>query len=432
MGVSRQYRRSGEPSRTPCAARLAAPTLLALSFNYGSPRIGRRPRRRHESRHCRSRRIERNQPQTAPSGHLVGVNDDLVAVDQGGRERIPVQAKVGQHLLFRQRLVTAAQVLLAHHGGRPPFTPLLPSGAEERPFLGQCEASPRLVACLESLALGLGDADLLQAFRLGLANLFQPVGLLLSLVAQGFFLRLVDELIALLHRPRDIVIGGHNVLRRMQVVQVQPLQIDAHALAAVVLAALPQTLERGFLKVAAIAGQQLAEGPPGDRLTQHGLSGAAEDGLGIGRLEKVGARIGDAVTERALQLDEVAVAGDHDGFLGHPADALISVWAAPGAAARHGRAAGESAEANLDGMNTARLQARHRLDGPRPAPVQTRIEVLRQWPAEAAHHADLFGTDRVQSAQAPAAQTEQHESGEDRLPLVRQPVKTLVDVEAML
>ena len=69
---------------------------------------------------------------------------------------------------------------------------------------------------------------------------------------------------------------------------------------------------------------------------------------------------------------------------------------------RTGRPAADrlrAAEADLHGVDAIGLHARHGVHRPRPVPVQPRPEVVRQRPAEAAHHRPLVRPHRRQAAQ---------------------------------
>src|SRR5262249_36994433 len=157
-------------------------------------------------------------------------------------------------------------------------------------------------------------------------------------------------------------------------------------------------------------GQQLGEGVAGDQVAQDGLAGAVQRLARFADFKEEDARLGDAVADGTLHLDEVAVAGDHERLFLDLVDAVGAVRAGPGPRSRHGTR--PTAEADLQCFDLVRPDAptpsvfvyHHYLvlDRPRPAPVQARSQVFRERFAEAADDGHLAALDYFQTAEGVA------------------------------
>ena len=81
------------------------------------------------------------------------------------------------------------------------------------------------------------------------------------------------------------------------------------------------------------------ERPRRDQFAENRLGDGAQDRLGVLAGEEVAARIVDGVADRRQEFDQVAVAGQHQRFVGLPGDPL-GVGARPRQSAVAGLAAG--------------------------------------------------------------------------------------------
>ena len=90
-----------------------------------------------------------------------------------------------------------------------------------------------------------------------------------------------------------------------------------------------------------------------------------KDLLDILHFEEIDFGVDDTVTDGGLHLDEVVVAGHHQGLLGDVITLRYLMWGDPREIGLLTRCV--AAETNLNGTNSVSLNANHTFDGPGPA-----------------------------------------------------------------
>ena len=113
----------------------------------------------------------------------------------------------------------------------------------------------------------------------------------------------------------------------MHVVNGQPLKPDAQC--PVRLAMLLHADEGFLLKPFPIDGQEVLKRLARYGRTQHRFGRGTQQRIRIPHLEQVNTRIVDHVSDRGLQLHEIAVPGNHDRFVAHAGEAVASMRARP-------------------------------------------------------------------------------------------------------
>src|SRR5438128_1400010 len=96
------------------------------------------------------------------------------------------------------------------------------------------------------------------------------------------------------------------------------------------------------------------------------------------------------------------------------------------------RSSRHRAKTDFHGVDMIGPDARHFLNGPRPTPVQSRLEILVQRPAEAADDGHFIGRDLRQPAQDIASECQRAGCAECCTPLMAQPVEPFAKIETPL
>jgi len=242
--------------------------------------------RRGASRDGKTERFQRHQEEMPPTGNIVGVDDDLLAAAQRATQHLPIEAKIRQ-------FHCAVDVLhSSEERGLPCF---------------------RQRNCL--LFCRLSFADDLLALRL-----------LLAFAQESHGGRVIDPSVAGLHRFRHGMIGRHHFLRRMQVVQRDAIQRDTKPPGPYSSQRRRRRSSTAPVKTARSVVSRSAE-CFGRRTRSRSTASAAtaQHTRRVSDLEQIDTRIGDTITHRRLQFDEVAVASHHDGLVGDAAHTVVAV-----------------------------------------------------------------------------------------------------------
>jgi hypothetical protein len=204
-----------------------------------------------------------------------------------------------------------------------------------------------------------------------------------DVVAIGF--RLVDEPLQIDLRALHVAEGIDHRIGRIDFRELHAIHIDARAIE---IEDLLQQRLRVELDLAAAFGERARDLGVADHLAHRAFRGGFHRELGIADVEEIGLCVLHQPKHREVDIDDVLIAGEHQGFLGHFGRAR--------ATAR--REAGTVAD--LDAID-ARDRRRQRLfDRPRPMIIETR----RRWPvigAEMQHDALLIRLDTINAAGEP-------------------------------
>ena len=172
---------------------------------------------------------------------------------------------------------------------------------------------------------------------------------------------LIDA-VALLDRLRDRVVRADHLRRRVQVVEREAVERDADAAGRERVEPLAEPVERVAFQVGAADREHFLEPLTRDQFAQHRFGRRTDHAVRVADAEQELPRVGDVVADRREDLDQIAVAGDHHGFVGEPGDA-VGVAAGPGVAAdatallcaaSRELFVGERAEADFDGAHFVR------------------------------------------------------------------------------